>query len=61
MEEGVRSGGIGESIAAELALPTHILAVDDPFLPHGTLAYVQKAAHLDRETLTERLRALEQN
>ena len=61
VEEGVRSGGIGESIAAELALPTHILAVDDPFLPHGTLAYVQKAAHLDRETLTERLRALEQN
>lgn len=61
VEEGVKSGGIGESIAAELDLPTHILAVDDPLVPHGTLSHVQKAAGLDRETIAERLRTFLQN
>ena len=66
VEEGVRSGGIGEAIAAEFAasaspLPTHILAVDDPLLPHGPLDYLKKTAGLDRETLAERLRAFSQN
>lgn len=64
VEEGVRSGGIGESIAAEFAkdaehrLPTHILAVDDPLVPHGSLEHIRRTARLDREALASRLRAI---
>ncbi len=58
VEEGVRSGGLGEAIAAELDLPTHILAVEDPLIPHGTLGHIQKTAGLDRGTLAARFRTI---
>ena len=58
VEEGIRPGGIGEAIAAELPLPTHIFAVEDPLIPHGSLGYIQKVAGLDRETLAAGFRAI---
>ncbi len=58
VEEGVTSGGIGEAIAAILPIKTHIFAVDNPLIPHGSLDHIQKIAGLDRETLTERFRAI---
>jgi 1-deoxy-D-xylulose-5-phosphate synthase len=58
VEEGVTSGGIGEAIAAVLPLKTHIFAVDDPLIPHGSLDSIQKNAGLDRETLAAKFRAI---
>lgn len=58
VEEGVRSGGIGEAIAAVLPLKTHIFAAENPLIPHGSLSCIQKIAGLDRETLTEKFRAI---
>ncbi len=55
VEEGVKSGGIGEKIAAEVDLPVKILAVDNPLLPHGDLDSVKKQAGLDKVSLTENL------
>jgi len=58
VEEGVISGGIGEAIAAKLPLKTHIFAVDDPLIPHGSLSHIRKTAGLDRETLAARFRTI---
>jgi len=58
VEEGVTSGGIGEAIAAKLPLQTHIFAVDNPLIPHGSLDFIRKNAGLDRETLAARFRAI---
>jgi 1-deoxy-D-xylulose-5-phosphate synthase len=58
VEEGVTSGGIGEAIAAVLPLKTHIFAVEDPLIPHGSLDSIQKNAGLDRESLAAKLRAI---
>ncbi len=51
IEEGVKNGGIGETIAAAIDVPVKIHAVDDPLLPHGSLDYVRKQAKLDKENL----------
>ena len=58
IEEGVTSGGIGEAIAAKLPLKTHIFAVDDPLIPHGSLDHIKKIAGLDRASLAERFRTI---
>ena len=58
VEEGVTSGGIGEAVAAILPLKTHIFAVDNPLLPHGSLDHIRRIAGLDRETLAGRFRAI---
>ena len=58
VEEGVRSGGIGEAIAAQLPLKTHIIAVEDPLIPHGSLAHIRKTAGLDRESLAVKFRTI---
>ena len=58
VEEGVTSGGIGEAIAAVLPIKTHIFAVDNPLIPHGSLNHIRKIAGLDRETLAARFRAI---
>ena len=58
VEEGVTSGGIGEAIAAKLPLRTHIFAADNPLLPHGSLAHIQKIAGLDRPSLASRFRGI---
>ncbi len=36
-EEGMRRGGVGESLAAKLSVPARVLAVDS-FVPHGVTA-----------------------
>ncbi len=59
IEEGVEAGGLGESIAAELAkftrIPVHTLAISDPLLPHGTLDHIKRLSGLDRESLKKRI------
>lgn len=55
VEEGIRHGGMGETMAAAIDLPVNILAVDDPLLPHGDLNSVKKCAGMDRESLAENL------
>ncbi|MGN1346348.1 MAG: 1-deoxy-D-xylulose-5-phosphate synthase [Eubacteriales bacterium] len=52
IEEGVKAGGLGESIASLLDLPVHLLAVEDPLLPHGSLSYLRHLTGLDREGLS---------
>ena len=58
VEEGVTSGGIGEAAAAILPVKTHIFAVDNPLIPHGSLDHIKKIAGLDRESLAARFRAI---
>ncbi len=56
VEEGIRSGGIGEALAASEWLggkPVHIRAVEEGFLPHGTVAELEKYVGLDTASLAE--------
>ncbi len=55
VEESLKSGGIGETVAVEIGLPVNILAVDDPLLPHGNAESVKKSAGLDKASLMENL------
>ena len=59
VEEGIRSGGIGESLAAEPWLggkPVDIRAVEIPFLPHGSVPALTRLAGLDPDALAAWMR-----
>ena len=59
VEEGIRSGGVGESLAAAPWLggkPVEIRAVEIPFLPHGSLSALTRLAGLDADSLAEWMR-----
>lgn len=55
IEESVRTGSLGEAIAAILPIKTNIIAIDNPLLPHGSLSYVKRAAGLDRDGIRSRV------
>ena len=53
-EEGIRSGGIGEALAAAdwmAGIPVAVRAVEEPFIPHGPLDELYRYAGLDAESL----------
>ena len=56
VEEGLRSGGIGEAFAARLGREVEILAIDDGLLPHGSTDDLMKLTGLDADTLINRLK-----
>ena len=54
IEEGIRSGGIGETLAAADWLgghPVRIRAASEPFVPHGDLEELKRLSGLDAESL----------
>jgi len=56
VEEGIRTGGIGEMFAARMAeccpgKPVRIRAVEDGFLPHETLPELIRRIGMDRDAL----------
>ncbi|MBE6724161.1 MAG: 1-deoxy-D-xylulose-5-phosphate synthase [Ruminococcaceae bacterium] len=56
VEEGIRSGGVGESLASAPWLGgkwVRIRAVEIPFLPHGSHSALTRLAGLDAESLAE--------
>ena len=56
VEEGIRSGGVGEALAAAPWLggrSVAIRAVEEGFLPHGTAADLEKYVGLDTASLEE--------
>ncbi|MBQ2726460.1 MAG: 1-deoxy-D-xylulose-5-phosphate synthase [Clostridia bacterium] len=56
VEEVLKSGGIGESFAAEIGRKVEIIAVEDGLLPHGTVDELMKLTGLDVDSLTEKLK-----
>ncbi|MBQ8187148.1 MAG: 1-deoxy-D-xylulose-5-phosphate synthase [Clostridia bacterium] len=55
VEEGLRSGGIGEAFAARLGREVEILAVEDGLLPHGSTDDLMKLTGLDVQSLVKRI------
>lgn len=55
LEEGIRSGGIGEKIASVMS-GTHIFAIENEFIPHGDRASLLKKLGLDAETVAEKIK-----
>ncbi len=55
VEEALRSGGIGESFAAQLGRKVEIIAIEDGLLPHGSVDDLMKRTGLDAESLMKRL------
>ena len=55
IEEGVRSGGIGEHLASVdwVEKKVNIRAITDPFIPHGDINHLMKHAGLDADSLAE--------
>ena len=55
IEEGVRSGGIGEHLASAdwVEKKVKIRAITDPFIPHGDINHLMKHAELDADSLSE--------
>lgn len=54
VEEGIRSGGIGETLASAewmAGIPVAIRAIEEPFLPHGTTAELERLTGLDPDSL----------
>lgn len=66
MEENVRTGGLGEAVAAYLHTVgadiglLHI-AVQDTFLPHGNVEVLKRQAGLDAESITAKIMGWLQN
>ena len=66
MEENVKTGGIGEAVAAYLrtagsnAWLLHI-AVEDTFLPHGNVEVLRRQAGLDAESIVQKINGWLQN
>lgn len=56
VEEGLRSGGIGETFAAQLGREVQILAIENGLLPHGSTEDLMKLVWLDVESITNRLK-----
>lgn len=60
LEEGIRSGGFGERLAAELfrrgsASRVHIHAIEDGFIPHGNTEELFKLCSFEPDTISRRL------
>ncbi len=66
MEENVKTGGIGEAVAAYLRTAgsnaglLHI-AVEDTFLPHGNVEVLRRQAGLDAESIVQKINGWLQN
>ncbi len=63
MEEGIRSGGFGERVAAFLAQEGFdgrvlVSAIEDRFVPHGSVAEQKKMTGIDAESVTEKILAI---
>ncbi len=59
-EEGIRSGGIAEALAAAdwmAGKPVRIRAIEEGFLPHGTVEELEKRLGLDERSLADWLGA----
>jgi len=55
-EEGIRSGGVGEALASAdwmAGVAVAVRAVEEPFLPHGTVEELERMAGLDPASLAE--------
>ncbi len=60
VEEGIKSGGYGEKIAAlaaqeQLDLSVSIMAVDDVFVGHGSIKELRKSLGLDSQAIYDRV------
>lgn len=58
VEEGIRSGGVGEALAARIAESypgkrTHIRAIEEGFLPHDALPALFRLVGLDADSLLQ--------
>ena len=58
VEDGVRKGGFGEAVLAYLAerhpqavASVRVLAIDDEFVPHGSVAQLKHACHIDADAM----------
>ena len=57
VEEGIRNGGVGETLAANRSewglpnAPISIFAVDNRFVPHGSRSHLLKHCGLDKDSL----------
>jgi len=55
VEEGVRSGGIGEALAARVNGKIEIAAIDESFIPHGDVKLLAGLVGIDTEALERRI------
>ncbi len=55
VEETYRSGGIGDRFAADCGLSVNLISIEEPFLPHGDLAYLMKSVGMDSEGIASRM------
>ncbi len=57
VEEGVKSGGFGQYVFSNLQLDakSKIIAINDTFVPHGTLQELYEFAGIDAKTVCDRI------
>lgn len=54
VEEALRSGGVGETFAAQIGRKIDMIAIEDGLLPHGSLNDLMKLTGLDADSLAKR-------
>ncbi|MHC1694743.1 MAG: 1-deoxy-D-xylulose-5-phosphate synthase [Eubacteriales bacterium] len=61
LEEGIRTGGVGQQLKDRLSLKLHIRAIDDTFPPQGEVGQILKHCVLDAESVADEITVLVHN